>query len=231
MKVSPTEENGYEKRRLSSIVSPTAPVRRQVVSTLRRAIETGVLKPGVRLLEKDLSRELNVSRTSLREAMRELETEGLISYQATRSIVVREISREEAENIYLVRKSIEALVAEQFARRRNETAIHDLLAATGELRRCYQAGNINEIVAAKAKFYRALCEGARNTVAIEILERLNSRTSHLRSISLSRENRGNSSMAEIQVMVDSIVAGDVEAARYAAELHVTNAARSAFADG
>ena len=63
---------------------------------------------------------------------------------------------------------------------------------------------------------------------LEILERLNSRISYLRSASLSRNDRTVSSIAEIQLLVDAIVAGDAATASYLAELHVGNAARAAF---
>ena len=55
-----------------------APLRRKISAALRRAIATGELKPGDRLVEKDLCQELNVSRTSLREALRELQAEKLL---------------------------------------------------------------------------------------------------------------------------------------------------------
>src|SRR5471030_2241973 len=87
----------------------SAPLRRKVAAALRHAIEIGELKPGARLVEKDLCKKLGVSRTSLREALREVQAEKLVT-TVPRGLVVAEISDEEAANIYRVRAALEGLV-------------------------------------------------------------------------------------------------------------------------
>ena len=69
---------------LSPIRQETAPLRLRIIESMRRAIERGVLLPGARLVEKDLCQQLGVSRTSLREALRELEAEGVIAQTSPR---------------------------------------------------------------------------------------------------------------------------------------------------
>ena len=84
---------------LETIVKESAPLRSRIVASIRRAIETGVLKPGEKLVEKELCSQLGVSRTSLREAMRRLEAEGIIAQAATRGLTVAKISYRDAQNI------------------------------------------------------------------------------------------------------------------------------------
>src|ERR1700756_2767017 len=89
--------------RLGPLRQPSAPLRTKIIAALRSAIETGVLVPGQRLIEKDLCEQLGVSRTSLREALREVQAEGILEYSASRSLCVSSVSMEDAKNIYRLR--------------------------------------------------------------------------------------------------------------------------------
>ena len=70
--------------KLAPLRYEAAPLRNQIISALRSAIETGVLQPGERLFERTLCEQLNVSRTSLREALRELQALGVLSQTENR---------------------------------------------------------------------------------------------------------------------------------------------------
>src|SRR5436309_7200276 len=101
---------------LAPLRQEAAPLRRKIAATLRRLIETGAVAAGTRLIEKDLCAELAVSRTALREALRELETEGLLTAGA-RGLTVSGLTTAEAGDIYAVRAALEGMVAEQFVAR------------------------------------------------------------------------------------------------------------------
>ena len=73
-----------------------APLRSKIIESIRHAIEHGVLKPGDRLIEKDLCERLEVSRTSLREALRELEAEEIVAKVSARGLTVVKISLHDA---------------------------------------------------------------------------------------------------------------------------------------
>ena len=115
--------NDFDGSGLSPIRQETAPLRARIIEAIRGAIEGGQLKPGERLVEKKLCEQLGVSRTSLREALRELEAIGVIAQVSTRGLTVVEISPREARNIYAIRADIEALVVEQFCERADDAAM------------------------------------------------------------------------------------------------------------
>src|SRR5215813_12578317 len=96
-------ENEARGGRLTALRAPSASLRSRIIQSLRRAIETGVLEPGARLVERDLCEQLQVSRTSLREALGELQAEGILTYSPTRRLSVSVISRTDAENAYRIR--------------------------------------------------------------------------------------------------------------------------------
>lgn len=206
----------------------SAPLRNKIMKSLRRAIETGLLEPGTRLVEKDLCQQLNVSRTSLREALRQLQSEGILTDFNNRGLAVVTITTEDAENIYRIRGALEPLIVEQFIENASDDEIKALQAHGVQLRESYLHGNAEEIVASKRDFYDRICTGARNPIAFGVLSKLTVLTSPLRRRSVVRPERRIQSIAEIDKIVAAIVKRDKTAAKIAAEEHVGHSSRSAL---
>jgi len=214
--------------KLSPVRHQSAPLRTKIIAALRGAIETGVLAPGTRLIEKDLCDQLNVSRTSLREALRELQAEGIFEPDSARGLTVAKISREEAENAYRIRSVLEALVVEQFIESAGDAQMRELVRDGEALKLAYQSGELQKIIESKRAFYDRICSGAANAIAFDIINRLVLRTSSLRRHSLMRKERQAQSIKEIDRLVKAILKRDVETARAAAIDHTKNSARSAL---
>jgi len=83
-------------------------LREKVSAYIRDEILSLRLAPGERIIENDLSEKLNISRGPIREALRELEKEGLVEYQRNRGCIVRRLSVEDAAEIFYIRSSLEA---------------------------------------------------------------------------------------------------------------------------
>jgi len=220
--------NEMTKPRLAPLKQQSAPLRHQIIASLRKAIELGILAPGTRLIEKELCAELAVSRTSLREALRELQAQGILQYTATRSLAVSAISREDAENVYRIRATIEALIVEQFIEKADEAAIEGLAREAEALKAAYRSGELERIVVGKRNFYDRVCAGAENPIAFDIINHLVLRTSSLRARSLLRRERQQESIAEIDALIRAIARRDAAAARQIASEHVSHSARSAL---
>ena len=214
--------------KLSPVRHQSAPLRNKIIAALRSAIETGILAPGTRLIEKDLCDQLDVSRTSLREALRELQADGIFEPFSARGLTIGTISREEAENAYRIRSVLEALVVEQFIEKACDDAVRELLHEGQRLRRAYRSGVLEEMIACKRDFYDRICTGAANAIAFDIINRLILRTSSLRRHSLLRKERQAQSIKEIERLTKAIGKRDVAAARQAALDHVNSSARSAL---
>ena len=210
------------------IVPVAAPVRTQVVESLRHAITAGRLKPGTRLVEKDLCQMLGVSRPSVREALRALEAEGLISTIPNRGPVVTLLSREDAAGIYQVREALESLAAELFTVNASDSEIADLQRAAVDLASAYETKSVNEIIEAKRVFYDVIFQGSGNNIIPEILRTLNARITKLRSVSLSSPKRRAASIDEIKKLVAALASRDGPAAVKASRKHVAKAASEAL---
>ena len=108
------------------------PLRDVVFNTLRQAILTGELKPGERLMEIHLANKLGVSRTPIREAIRKLELEGLVTMIPRRGAEVAQITGKSLQDVLEVRRSLDALCAELACERISDAEIAALEAACKE---------------------------------------------------------------------------------------------------
>jgi DNA-binding GntR family transcriptional regulator len=162
-----------------------APLRQRVTAELRRAIELGTLAAGERLIEKDLCARLGVSRPLLREALRDLEVNGIIKNVPPRGMVVAQLSREEIISIYRIRGAIELLLAEEFVKHATEEDLAALRAAVKEIK----AGTSSWAATLDAHrlYYDALCRGASDAFAFEFLRNIQLRIAVLRSRTLTPE--------------------------------------------
>ncbi len=208
------------------IVRVAAPVRSQVVEHLRRAIIEQRFPPGRRLAERELCELTGVSRTSVREALRQLEAEGLVTSVANRGTFVAGLTASEALEIYEVRAALEPVAARAFVERAGEAQVHALREALEGLRRAQ--GDVPSLVQAKTRFYDILFEGAGNGHLRSILGGLHARVTALRDLSLSQAGRPARSLDELERLVTAIERRDGGAAARAAERHVHAARRVAI---
>jgi len=211
-------------------VAPVAaPVRSQVVETLRVAITSGRFSPGQRLVEKELCDLLGVSRPSVREALRELESEGLIQTIPNRGPLVSRLTPQDAASIYEVRGVLEALAAKLCAERATPEQIAALSASVDELERASRSGDVEQVLVAKKVFYDNLLSGSRNVVIPTVLRTMNARITQLRRVSLSSTERLPETIREIRAVVAAIANRDAEGAFQASLLHIEKAQKVATA--
>lgn len=207
----------------------TPPLREQVIATLRRAILDFQLRPGQRLVERELMEQLAVSRTTIREALRELTSEGLVTVVPQKGARVSSPSADEAQDLYDIRASLESLVVRRFVQRASDDQVVRLVATVDEFERVVlETGDVKLALAAKNAFYVVLVEGADSTPLRQLLEGIQARVQVLRVTSLSQRGRLRAVVAELRDIVQAIEARNAErAARLCAE-HIGMAARTAL---
>jgi DNA-binding GntR family transcriptional regulator len=215
-----------QMRRIATVV---APVRSQVVEMLRAAITSGQFAPGQRLIEKDLCDLMGVSRPSVREALRQVESEGLIVTIANRGPTVSQLSESDIASIYEVRGALEALAAQLFATVASDEQVRELDGAVSQLEAAYKTEDVERIVTAKRVFYDVLLEGSGNSILPALLRTMNARITQLRRVSLSSPKRAIGSLREIRAVLRAIKQRDPETAFKASLHHVQQASRTALA--
>jgi len=204
-----------------------APLREQVLDVLRQAIVDLRLQPGHRLIERELVEQIGVSRTTIREVLRQLDAEGLVRTIPQKGAVVAVPTPEEAAELYEVRAALEALAARRFVERASGAQVRALKSALAQIERVSGDGrDIGAILRAKDRFYDVLLDGAGNSAVRSILAGLQARVSVLRRTSLSQPGRPARSVVELRTIVEAVEARDAEAAARACWSHVERAAET-----
>lgn len=211
-----------------SVRKVAAPLRQSVTQSIRNAIAAGYFKAGERMPERQLCEMTDVSRTLVREALRQLESEGLIEVIPHRGPIVATVTPEDAEGIYQVREELEGLAARLFAERATEVQRGALVEALEAIRESYKHDDPIVRLDAKNRFYERMIEGAQNVALGLSLRMVNARVMLLRATSLQAPGRKADSLAELDELVRHLLARDAAAARDAATRHVRNAGAAAI---
>jgi DNA-binding GntR family transcriptional regulator len=199
-------------------------LREQALSALRRAITTGQLQPGTHLVETDLSEALQISRGTLREAMRQLQQEGLISAGTRGRLSVRHLDSKEIKDIFGVRAALESLAASELARRPDRSAVvAELREAVADMER-WAASNLEDRIEADLKFHRTMCRLTGNETLLHSWQSLEG--SIRMSIMFAGVDRAlkNMDVRRHLEIVDAIESGDVVTAAAAVRDHMAGAA-------
>jgi len=207
-----------------------APLREQVTDSIRQAILDFSLQPGQRLVERELMERLAVSRTTIREAIRELSAEGLVTVVPQKGAIVTAPSLEDAVDLYEVRASLESLVVQRFVERATDDQVERLTGAVDYLESVTTATTaIREVLRAKDRFYVVLIEGARSAALQQLLESIQARVQVLRATSLSEAGRPLEVVRELRAIVEAVARRDAVAASALCAIHIRAASVTALA--
>lgn len=207
-----------------------APLRDQVLGVLRQAILDFSLKPGQRIIEREIIERLGVSRTTVREAIGRLAVEGLVTIIPQKGAVVSVLSVDDATDLYEMRALLEALVVRRFVERSTPEQVRQLRESLQAIDDAAQAPvSTNDELRAKDRFYEVLFAGAASPVLVQVLSGLQGRVRILRATSLSVPGRSREMVDEIRAVVEAIEAGDATRAADACVVHIRNAARTGLA--
>jgi DNA-binding GntR family transcriptional regulator len=207
-----------------SVISPleTTTLATQVQRSLEHAIFTGALKPGERLIEVDLADALQVSRASLREALRLLENKGLVVTTHRRGAFVIDLTDDDVREIYGVRLLLENHAIRCAAEHPTPELIARLRSLIDDMRDSALRRDYFEIVDLDLDFHREICSAAGNRRLLTMWGDLVAPT---RALLLTKYRLFDDS-AEITnghvILLDAIQQGDQEQAALLLDRHVTD---------
>jgi DNA-binding GntR family transcriptional regulator len=155
---------------------------------------------------------MGVSRTVIREALRQLESEGLVAIVPNKGPIVRTLTVEEAHEIYAIRAVLEGLAARLFAELADEAQITRLEQSLSVVEKAYDSGDTESMLETKNNFYEALFEGAKSETLSSMLAILHGRIWRWRGLGLTHPNRSperdRQSLKNLRALLHAIRARD-----------------------
>jgi len=215
------------EKKTSFIARDAAPLRAQAHLYLRDKIIRGDYKPGARIKERELIETLGVSRTVIREVIRQLETERLITVEPQVGPRVRIMSASEAYEIYLIRATLEKLAVSLFIENQSEKKLKKLKDSFWQLETSLKKGSPDLIIKQKNKFFEIIYLYAGNQVLSGLIDTLTCQSWRWRTLGLTHPNRDpkrqQRSVKNLSNLYQAILQKDISKAKLIIDIEVKDA--------
>ncbi len=200
----------------------------RVFSDIEQAILSGVYSVGDQLVESKISLELGVSRTPVREALKQLELEGLVTTIPNKGTFVVGISTEDILDIYTIRVAVEGISAEMAAKKITQDEIREL-GNLVDLQEFYASrSDVFQLLQLDSKFHEIIYEISGSRILKHTLASFHNHLKRARESSLMSAGRTISAVKEHRAIFEAISSGDSQRAKELTELHIANARDNVF---
>ena len=199
-----------------------AGVTARLVAALSQAILEGRMVPGQRLVESDLQQQFGAGRSSVREALHQLQAQGLVTVAANKGASVRRLGRTEVRDLFVIRERLEGLaaslaathVADGTAATRATRALSGLLDQMAKTQDAVTYGRLNR------ELHGALLSLAGNAELVRLVQQLSLPVFHQQFRGFLQPENQRASHAQHEVIVEAVLAGRPRAAEAAMRSHV-----------
>ena len=176
-------------------------LREKILETIRDAILKGTLKPGERVSEPDLAERFGISRTPIREAFRQLESEGYLQVVPRKGAVVASLSERDIEEFYAIKIILEGFAAKMAAENLTDKDIERLESINERLQKMADEGDVKKFFRVHNEFHEVFIKAAGNEKLYEMINQLVMKFKRLRLASLSQPGRMEGSVEEHRNMI------------------------------
>lgn len=178
-------------------------LREKILETIRDAILKGTLKPGEKVAEPELAERFGISRTPIREAFRQLESEGYLTVIPRKGAVVAALSERDVQEFYAIKSILEGYAASLAARNLTEKELERLETVNRKLRSLGEEGDVRSFYRVHNEFHEIFLKAADNTKLYELIHQLGMKFNRLRMASLSVRGRMEISVDEHEKLLDA----------------------------
>ncbi len=198
----------------------TRAIQKDAYQLILNAIDSGIYKPGDRLVESELADRFGMSRTPIREALQRLETQSLLARDG-RSLVVASLDHNQMAELYVVRSELEALAARLAARHATAEEVRLLQEMVEEDRALVD--DPAALSRTNRRFHRQVHLASHNRYLVQQLDLLYRSMALMATTSLAAEGRSAIAVDEHSAVVEAIARGDGEAAHDGLRRHISRA--------
>jgi DNA-binding GntR family transcriptional regulator len=189
-----------------------------IYQKLLAAIENGDLRPGDRLLETDLAQRFGVSRTPIREAIRRLETDGLVAHKPRVGAMIRVLAQQEIVELYEMRIVLEATAAQMAAKHASKAEIHTLKTLNSQMMQV--ARDPYKVAMLNRKFHGCILSAARNRFLAQSHNSLSHALVLLGKTTLESSERVKDVVSQHDAIVEALKSGQPETAAKLMRTHM-----------
>jgi DNA-binding GntR family transcriptional regulator len=187
----------------NKIIERHQTLREKILETIREAILKGTLKPGEKVAEPELAERFGISRTPIREAFRQLESEGYLTVIPRKGAVVTALSEQDVQEFYAIKSILEGYAAELAASKLTEKDIEKLQSINEKLKNLAAEGDVKSFFRVHNEFHDLFIRVAGNHKLAELITQLGMKFNRLRMASLSVQGRMNISVIEHEGLIEA----------------------------
>jgi len=197
-------------------------LREKIFQKLRQDILDGKYKAGDSLVEMKLAEEMGVSRTPVREAIRQLELEGLVSSIPNKGVFVEGITRQDIEDIYAIRECMEGLAARWAIERMDEKSLRELENIYDLMEFYTTKGDLDQVGELNSQFHDIIFESTKSKPLMQILSDFQYYIENIRLASLKAPGRAMQSLIEHKAIVQAFKERDIAKGEKVLVEHISN---------
>ena len=207
------------------------PLREMVYEELKLQILTGAISPGTRMMEVELADEMGVSRTPIREAIRKLEKEGLVTIEPRKGAYASMISTEDMVEILEVRQDLEGLAAYFAADRMQPAQLEELKTVSEHYNEAVTSGSMEDMIKYDTRFHRIIVDSCHNKILVQMIEQLQELVLRFRYIYYDNFKRAENMPEEHAAILGAIEKNSPDEAREAADVHIDRLKKLVIEEG
>lgn len=190
---------------------------RDIYDQILRDIRAGVLAGGDRLTETELAARFKISRTPVREAIRQLEADGLVVHMPRLGATIRRLDRSEVSELYEMRAVLESTAARLAARAASGPELQEIRALNDAIAK---AADVEQLYQLNQMFHAAILDAARNRFLVSAVRSVQNTLLILGRSTMERTDRSRAALLEHQLILDALAARDEDAAERAMRSHI-----------
>ena len=206
---------------MASAKRPIMTMKHQIYQILKKEICDGNFPPGQWLQEKELAEKLNVSRSPVREALKQLVDEGLAIEYPNKGVFVKEFTVKDIEEIYEVRILLESYAIKNSVKTITTSNIRELMEILHKLTKEYEKSDLASYIETDTQLHQYIITLGGNSIVSDIYKRIYSQSQQFRIYSLTTKRRFDDSVIEHKQVVENICSGNWKEADRVNKIHLT----------
>lgn len=196
------------------------PIREIAYETLKRAIITGEIPAGTRIVETEYADRMHISRTPLREALRKLERDGLVEYVPRRGVVVRAFTIADVDEIYTIRNALEMLTLPVIVENATEEDISALREKLHRMDALLEQNNIDALSPLARAFHSQLTAISKMNRILRVIESQDEYIRRFSALSIAKESRRHAAHKEHYQLVELVEKKDLAGFEHLMQKHI-----------